>query len=116
MVNIGILMLGNVIVPLPEGTDPMNPESLAAAMESFTAANYIFPFLAHAGGTLVGAFIVTKIAANHHFKFAMGIAALFFIGGVINVINLPAPVWFEVADLVLAYFPMAWIGWKAGHA
>ena len=28
------------------------------------------------------------------------------------VFIMPAPVWFIVADLSLAYIPMSWFGWK----
>jgi len=66
--------------------------------------------LAHAIGTLVGAYIAARIAATHKFKFALGIGAAFLIGGIINVINLPAPTWFSALDLIVAYIPMAWLG------
>lgn len=39
------------------------------------------PFLPHALGTLIGAFVAAKLAANHHMKFAMGIGVSFLIGG-----------------------------------
>ncbi|NNE55410.1 MAG: hypothetical protein HKN32_05280 [Flavobacteriales bacterium] len=116
IVNMGLIITGNSIFPLPEGTDPMDPASLAAAMEHFSTGNYIFPFLAHALGTLVGAFVVSKLAAGHQFKLAMGIAAFFLLGGVINAINLPAPLWFEALDLIVAYIPMGWLGWKMAGA
>jgi hypothetical protein len=38
------------------------------------------------------------------------VALFFFIGGFFMVLKLPSPVWFNVIDLVFAYFPMAWLG------
>ena len=38
------------------------------------------------------------------------VGALFLCGGIANVVMLPAPLWFEVLDLVTAYLPMAWLG------
>jgi hypothetical protein len=29
------------------------------------------------------------------------------------VVALPAPVWMEILDLVVAYFPMAWLALRA---
>jgi threonine/homoserine/homoserine lactone efflux protein len=36
----------------------------------------------------------------------------FLAGGITNVLMLPSPLWFNIVDLVGAYIPMAWIGWK----
>jgi hypothetical protein len=70
------------------------------------------PFLAHAPGTFVGAFLAAKIGANHKMKFALAIGCFFLIGGIINVFLLPSPVWFTLIDLLLAYIPMAYLGGK----
>lgn len=40
----------------------------------------------------------------------MIIASFNFIGGLTNVLMLPSPLWFTLTDLLLAYFPMAYIG------
>ena len=74
----------------------------------------IIPFLSHALGTLGGASLAAKIATNHHMKFAMAIGVFFLIGGTMSVFMLPAPVWFEILDLTLAYIPMGWLGGKLG--
>jgi len=34
------------------------------------------------------------------------------IGGIINTFMIPAPIWFNVLDLFMAYIPMAWFGGK----
>jgi hypothetical protein len=112
IVNMALIMLSPMVIPLPEGIDPMDPQSLSDNMHRFTAANFIMPFLAHALGTLVGAFIAVKIAATHKAKFAYAIGILFLIGGIMNAFSLPAPTWFIVVDLVLAYIPMAWLAAK----
>lgn len=107
-----LIMLSPMVVPLPEGVDPMDPQSLADNIHRFSAANFIMPFLAHALGTLVGAYVAVKIAATHKPKFAYAIGILFLIGGIMNAFSLPAPTWFIVVDLVLAYIPMAWLAAK----
>ena len=70
------------------------------------------PFLAHALGTLVGAFIAAKIAVSHKMRFALGLGVFFLLGGIAAVFMLPAPMWYNVTDLVLAYIPMAYLGGK----
>jgi hypothetical protein len=111
-VNMGIIMISGSIIPPPEGADTTTMEGLKAAMHLFQPKHFILPFLAHALGTLAGAFLTALIAANHKMKFALSIGGLFLIGGIINTVSLPSPAWFTVLDLVGAYIPMAWIGYK----
>jgi len=73
---------------------------------------FIFPFLAHALGTLVGAIIAGSIAVNHKMKFSLAIGVLFLIGGIMVNYMLPGPTWFAAIDILLAYIPMAWLGGK----
>ncbi|MFZ9091493.1 MAG: hypothetical protein ACO3FE_15555, partial [Planctomycetaceae bacterium] len=55
--NRSLIEKGPRILPLPEGTDPSDPDSLRESMPRFLPANFVFPFLAHAAGTLVHAFV-----------------------------------------------------------
>ena len=110
LVNIGLINIGPSVVPLPEGADISTMENLRDSMKLFTPVNFIFPFLAHALGTLTGAFIAAKLAASHHMKFAICVGVLFLIGGVTAASMLGGPVWFNVSDLLLAYIPMGLLG------
>lgn len=109
MVNGGIISL-NHLIPLPEGADVSTMEALAESIHLFEPKHFIIPFLAHALGTLTGAFVAVIIGGSKHMTLGMIIGSLSFLGGVAAVYMIPAPLWFEVADLVLAYFPMAWLG------
>lgn len=110
IINMGTLMLGHVILPPPGDTSTM--EALEATMHLFAPQDFIFPFLAHALGTLIGAMVAVKMAANHPKRLALIVGVLFFIAGSINVYTLPAPMWFNAIDLVAAYIPMAFIAGK----
>ena len=112
VVNMGIIMLQYSFIALPEGVDVTNTESLQSSMHLFEPKHFIFPFLAHAIGTLVGAYMSVRIAASHKMYFALGIGVFFLIGGISMVFMIPAPIWFIIADLSLAYIPMGWFGWK----
>ena len=112
IVNMGLILISGSVIPPPEGADVTTTEGLKASMHLFEPRHFIFPFLAHALGTLVGAFVASKIAASHKKIFALTIGGFFLVGGIINAISLPAPSWFIGLDLVVAYIPMAWIGYK----
>ncbi len=112
VVNMGIIAISSSIIPPPEGADVTTMDGLKASMHLFQPRHFIFPFLAHALGTLAGAIIAGLIAASHKMKFALSIGLFFMIGGIINVFMLPSPLWFTLVDLVGAYIPMGWIAGK----
>ena len=111
-VNMGIITISELIIPPPDGIDTTTMEGLEAGMHLFEAKHFIFPFLAHALGTLVGAYLAALIAASYKMTFAIVIGAFFMIGGIMMVFMLPSPLVFTIIDLGLAYLPMAWIGGK----
>jgi hypothetical protein len=113
IVNMGLIQLGHSMLPIP-GIDPSNMEELAAAMPGLSYEYFVFPFLAHALGTLVGAGLAAGLAANRKMTFAYVIGGLFLAGGIMVNYMLPGPTWFAVLDIVVAYFPMAWIGGTIG--
>ncbi len=108
-VNMGLIMLGGQLLPPPAGADVSSMESLKASMPLFGPQHFLFPFLAHALGTLVGAFVAVLLAPQRSAVAAWAIGGLFLLGGTANVLMLPSPWWFTLLDLVLAYLPMAWI-------
>lgn len=111
-VNMGIILISSSIVPPPEGADITTMEGLKASMHLMQPEHFIMPFLAHALGTLVGAYIAATIAVNHKLKFALAIGGWFLLGGIVNIFMLPSPIWFTVVDLAGAYIPMAYLGGK----
>ncbi|WP_211223680.1 hypothetical protein [Massilia niastensis] len=111
-VNGTLISMSASAIPPPAGADVTTMEGLKASMHLFEPKHFIFPFLAHALGTLVGAAVAARIAAGKQRHFALAIGLAFLAGGVASVLMLPAPLWFDALDLVGAYIPMAWIGWK----
>jgi len=111
-VNLGIIELGPHLISTPAGFDNSTMEALAATIHLLEPINYLSVFLAHGLGTLVGAFAAAKISASHKMIFSMVIGGLFLLGGISMVFVLPSPTWYTAVDLIGAYIPMAWIGWK----
>ena len=112
IVNMGLVNIGPSIIPLPEGADVSNMEALAESMKLFSPANFLFPFLGHALGTLAATFVSAKIAGKHQMRFGIGFGLFFLLGGIAAASMLGGPVWFIAADLVLAYIPMGYLGGK----
>lgn len=116
IVNSLLVGMSGSIVPLPEGVDPNDIESIKANLHLYEAKHFIMPFIAHALGALVGAFVAAKIAANNNMKFAIAIGAFYLLGGIAAVVMIGGPIWFIVLDLVVAYIPMGYLGGKLAGA
>lgn len=84
-------------------------ESLAASVHLLEPKHFLFPFLAHAVGALIGALLAYLIAASYRAVFAWVIGVLFLAGGIAASFMIPAPKWFIALDLLVAYLPMAWL-------
>lgn len=114
--NMALVLVSPHVIPPPAGVDVNNVESMRASIHLFEPKHFLFPFLAHAVGTLVGATVAGLIAANRRHVFALGIGAFFLLGGIAACFMIPAPKWFVAVDLLFAYMPMAWLGGRlAGH-
>jgi hypothetical protein len=114
VVNMGLVMLGPHVIPPPPGADVTTMEGLTRSLPLFGPQHFLFPFLAHAIGTLVGAAVAARIAVTRKTTVAFVVGALFLAGGVANARMLPGPLWFDVVDIVFAYLPMAWLGARTG--
>ena len=111
-INMKLIGIGPSIIPPPEGVEMTSPKGLLEGILLLKPKNFIFPFLGHALGTLVGAFIVAKFVESNKFNFALLVGGFFLLGGITMVVMVGGPLWFNVLDLVGAYFPMAWLGHK----
>lgn len=112
LINFGIILISGAIIPPPEGVDTSDLESIKSAMNLYQPKHFIFPFLAHALGSLFGGVIAAKIAVSAQTKVALVVGIIFLYGGFSMVMQLPSPLWFNLLDLIVAYIPMAWLGAK----
>lgn len=111
IINGGIINLNMSMLPLPEGLDITSGDG----MKFLPIKYFVGPFLAHALGTLVGAYTTARLAASYHQKLVLLVGLLFLAGGIAAATMIPAPTWFVVLDLVGAYLPMAWLGAKLAN-
>lgn len=115
VVNMGLIVGGAKLLPPPAGVDVNDAASINAHLHEYSVAQLLVPFFAHALGTLVGAFVAVKINARfgRALPAACAVGGVFCAGGIAAVQMIPAaPLWFDVLDLVVAYLPMAWLGWR----
>jgi hypothetical protein len=113
-VNMGLIALGPLLISPPVGVDVGNAESLSRAIHLFEPQHFITPFLAHAVGTLAGALAAFLIAVRYKSHGAYAIGGFYLLGGVAASFMIPAPAWFIVLDLLVAYLPMAWLAIRIG--
>ena len=110
VLNMILVNIGPMIVPLPEGADITTPEGLKESMKLFTPMNFLFPFLGHALGTLLGAYCAAKLAVSHKLGMSLGVGLMFLLGGLAMVMMIGGPEWFIALDLLVAYLPMGYLG------
>ena len=116
MLNGALINVSNQIIPPPVGFDLKTAEGLQAAMPHMGPEHFLFPFLAHALGTLLSALLITRFLKSQQFVFSMMAGILFLLGGVSMVVMLPeTPIWFVLVDLIVAYIPMAYWGNRIAH-
>lgn len=112
IINMSIVTISGNLIPLPIGVNPEDVNSLRENIHVFESKHYIMPFLAHALGTLSGAFIASKIAVTKKKMHAFIVGLFFLVGGISAAYMIGTPILPTTIDLVLAYLPMAWIAHK----
>ena len=110
VVNMAIITVGPTVIPPPDGVDMSDMDKFAENLKQLTPANFVAPWLAHALGTLAGAFLAAKVAASHKMNCSLCIGLFFLIGGIVMVSIFGGPIWFAVLDLLGAYLPMGYLG------
>jgi hypothetical protein len=110
--NMGIIMMSGSLVPPPEGVDPADLESIKANIHLYQPIHFLMPWLAHAMGSFVGALVAALLAVSNKMRIALGLGLWTLIRGIAAANMIPAPTWFIVVDLGLAYIPMALLAGK----
>jgi len=107
IINMGLVILGGAVIPLPPGVNVASAQSLRAAADLLGPQHFLFPLVAHAGGTLAGCLIACWTFPRLRNIAALLTGCVFLLLGIVNAFLIPAPLWFLALDLPLAYLPMA---------
>lgn len=109
-------MLGLAVYPLPEGANPQDPASLAAAIETMPVGGFLFVLGAWCLGAGLGAFTAMRTTRATGRKPGAFIGALVLVGALYNMWTIPHPAWF-MAAAVVGVVAATWIGSRpAGRA
>lgn len=111
-INMICITYGSTIIAPPAGVDPNDIASITAHAESYTWIHFLVPFIAHSLHSLVGAIIATKISGDRPKYVALAVGLIAMIGGIMMAVMIPAFWPYSIIDLLLAYVPMALIGWR----
>lgn len=109
VVNMALITVGPQLIPPPSGADVTTMGGLKASIHLFAPRHYLFPFLAHALGTFVGAFVATLLTPGRAAWPASVVGVFFLLGGIASAFMLPAAAWFIALDILFAYLPAAWL-------
>lgn len=109
--NMAVVMLSWAIYPPPAGADMSDSATMGAYVQSLPVPALLLILVAHAGGAFVGGLIAARIARRSPLVLGGIVGGFFLIGGVVNALSIPAPLWFVVIDLV-SYVPCGMIGAK----
>jgi hypothetical protein len=107
--NMAVIVLSWTIYAPPEGANMSDPETLSAYVQSLPLPALLMILVAHAGGALVGGLVTALIARHSPLLLGAIVGGLFLVGGIVNVMSIPRPLWFAVVDLV-SYVPCGIVG------
>ena len=111
IVNMAVVQLSFNIVELPDGMDPMDPDSFQEHAHKLPMMAWVLALFAHGLGTLAGAWFISLFVTTKEKIFALAVGFFFMLGGIMNLSMIPHPDWFGPVDLIVAYIPMALLGY-----
>lgn len=98
IVNMGIVMIGHLINPVV--LDMSDPNAMLEAFRSMTTIDFIIPLIAHIFGVLAGLIVARAICKKSVVPIFI-VAGIHMLGVIVNLIQLPHPMWFAVFDVIL---------------
>ncbi len=107
----GIEMINYGLFPLPAGLDPSDREGMLEHVKTLPAMAYVIVLFAHISGAFFSSFVATWIADSSHKKIALGLGIFMMAMGLVNIVSIPHPMWFNILDLVI-YVPFALVGYS----
>lgn len=97
-VNIAIVTIGHIINPIV--LDMSDPNAMLEAFRSLDTIDFLFPLIAHVLGIVSGLLIARAICKTSVIPIFI-VAGIHMLGVIINLIQLPHPVWFSALDVLL---------------
>jgi hypothetical protein len=107
LANILILNLNHQFFPMPDGVSYEDQETFNAWLTTLPQTAFILVVVAHLAQAFFGALIAALIAKHNMLCVAMAVSILTMIGGIANLLMIPAPAWMWI-EMPL-YLVVAWL-------
>ena len=101
--------ISSLMYPRPEGMAWDDLEAMKEFVASLPMPAFLIVLVAHVAGAFVAGFVCYAVSKKASVWFPLGLGGFFLLGGAMNLVSIPHPIWFAVADLVI-YVPSAWLG------
>jgi hypothetical protein len=102
---IAIEGLSAIFHPFPPGADTSDPEVIKAQVEKYPHWILAVVVFLWGGTTFVSSWLATRLGTNRHPAHGVVVGSLLFLAVIFNMLMLPYPAWFEVANYLV--FPLA---------
>lgn len=107
--------LGHALFPAPPPPPAGDARAYAAFVETLPAGAFVMVLLAHAAGTFGGAWTAMRLGGPVGKRLALVVGLLMVAGTVANLLAVPHPTWFALADIALVA-GVAWLAAREGGA
>lgn len=105
--------LSLLFYPFPSGLDMTDAQAMQRYVENLPAGALVLVLMAHIAGSFAGAFACAAVVRHRWTTGSLLIGTLLLVGGLVNLVRIPHPVWFAIAD-VIVYIPFSLLGGSAG--
>ena len=99
-------MIGFVVFPPPVGLDPADPEDVERMMAAAPLAAKVWVVFGWLAAAVAGGWLARRLSRTDWAGWV--IAGLIVVGGVVNFLNIPHPLWMQIAA-VAAPLLAGWI-------
>lgn len=104
-----VQMLGHQVYPVTVNIDFNDKEAMATFMQSLPTGSLLFVIVAYIVGSVVAGAVAAFIGRGARVRHALVAGAFLLIAGIINLMAIPHPLWFNLLT-ILVFLPAAWLG------
>ncbi len=101
--------IGHQVYPVASDVDYEDQEAMRALVASMPAGALLFVLLSYALGSFVGGGLTARLSPGGHMRHALIVGAVLMVMGLMNLVSIPHPLWFNLGTL-LVFLPAAWLG------
>ena len=100
--------ISHSVYPIPQGVNLKNKEDLIAMINGMPLGAFCFILLGYAFGSFSGGLVAAMLSTEKRIRTSLIVGTVVMLGGVMNIIMIPHPMWFTIATF-FAYLPFAYL-------